>query len=87
MAGPQRVRGQKQIILRPEASKEQQQWTVGHEIGAHFKAEMLQRLGIPPEQTRAMRGESLANLFAARLLVPSPPWRSRPGPVATICWS
>src|SRR5438132_1379605 len=67
----QRVAGRKQIFLRPEPSEERHQWTVAHEIGEHLKAEMLRRLGVEPEQTRALSGESLANLFADRLLAPT----------------
>src|SRR4051812_14829722 len=67
----QRVAGRKQIFLRPEPAEERHQWTVAHEIGEHQKADLLGRLGIDPEQTRAMTGESLANLFATRLLVPT----------------
>jgi Zn-dependent peptidase ImmA (M78 family) len=67
----QRAGGRKQIFLRPEPTEERHQWTVAHEIGEHFKPQLLERLGIPPEQTRVMMGESLANLFANHLLVPS----------------
>src|SRR5436189_5851267 len=67
----QRASGRKQIFLRPEPSEERHQWTVAHEIGEHMKTELLQRLGIEPGQTRAMAGESLANLFAYHLLVPT----------------
>jgi predicted transcriptional regulator len=67
----QRAAGRKQIFLRPEPTEERHQWTVAHEIGEHLKPALLQRLGIAPEQTRAMMGESLANLFANRLLVPT----------------
>jgi hypothetical protein len=67
----QRVAGRKQIFLRPEPSEERHQWTVAHEIGEHLKADLLRRLGVEPEQTRALSGESLANLFADRLLVPT----------------
>src|SRR6516165_9801877 len=66
----QRAQGRPQIFLRPEPTEERHQWTVAHEIGEHFKPALLQRLGIAPEQTRAMAGESLANLFATHLLVP-----------------
>lgn len=66
----QRSGGQKQIFLKPEPTVERHQWTVAHEIGEHLKPELLQKLGIPPEQTKAMFGESLANLFAYHLLVP-----------------
>jgi hypothetical protein len=67
----QRAGGRKQIFLRPEPSEERHQWTVAHEIGEHQKAELLRWLEIDPPQTRAMAGESLANLFAYRLLVPT----------------
>jgi Zn-dependent peptidase ImmA (M78 family) len=67
----QRAGGRKQIFLRPEPSEERHQWTVAHEIGEHFKVPLLERLGIEPQQTRVMAGESLANLFAYHLLVPS----------------
>jgi Zn-dependent peptidase ImmA (M78 family) len=66
----QRAAGRKQIFLRPEPTEERHQWTVAHEIGEHLKAALLRRLGLAPEQTRVMAGESLANLFAYRLLVP-----------------
>src|SRR5437660_4022192 len=67
----QRAAGKKQIFLRPEPTEERHQWTVAHEIGEHLKPALLERLGIPPEETRAMTGESVANLFAHRLLVPT----------------
>jgi Zn-dependent peptidase ImmA (M78 family) len=66
----QRAAGRKQIFLRPEPTEERHQWTVAHEIGEHFKPQLLQRLGVAPEQTRVMAGESLANLFAYHLLLP-----------------
>ncbi len=67
----QRNSGKPQIYLRPEPTEERHQWTVAHEIGEHMKCTLLERLGLQPEQTRAMSGESLANLFAYRLLLPS----------------
>src|SRR5437660_6813568 len=67
----QRAGGRPQIYLKPEPTEERHQWTVAHEVGEHFKPRLLQRLGIPPDQTRAMAGESLANLFAHHLLVPT----------------
>jgi Zn-dependent peptidase ImmA (M78 family) len=67
----QRAGGQRQIYLRPEPREERHQWTVAHEIGEHLKSDLLRRLGVEPGQTRAMAGESLANLFAHRLLVPA----------------
>jgi Zn-dependent peptidase ImmA (M78 family) len=67
----QRAAGKSVIYLKPEPSEERHQWTVAHEIGEHLKADLLGRLGVPPEETRAMAGESLANLLAYRLLVPT----------------
>jgi Zn-dependent peptidase ImmA (M78 family) len=67
----QRAAGHKQIFLRPEPREERHQWTVAHEIGEHLKSSLLGRLGIEPSRTRVMMGESLANLFAHRLLVPT----------------
>jgi hypothetical protein len=67
----QRAGGHRQIYLRPEPTQERHQWTVAHEIGEHFKVALLQRLGVEPALTGAMAGESLANLFAYRLLVPT----------------
>ncbi|MFO0964574.1 MAG: ImmA/IrrE family metallo-endopeptidase [Gemmataceae bacterium] len=67
----QRSAGRKQIFLRPEPTEERHQWTVAHEIGEHFKSELIARLGLDPERTGRMTGESLANLFAHRLLVPT----------------
>src|SRR5262249_38693600 len=66
----QRLAGKKQIFLKPEPTEERHQWTVAHEIGEHLKPDLLQRLGVAVEDTRAMTGESLANLFAYHLLVP-----------------
>src|SRR5262245_19996396 len=66
----QRGAGSRQIYLRPEPTVERHQWTVAHEIGEHLKPALLQRLGIEPPDAKAMMGESLANLFAHRLLVP-----------------
>ena len=67
----QRSGGRRQIFLRPEPTPERHQWTVAHEIGEHFKSSLLTRLGADPAGTRPMAGESLANLFAYRLLVPT----------------
>jgi len=67
----QRAGEQRHIYLRPEPTVERHQWTVAHEIGEHLKADVLRRLGMEPADTRAMIGESLANLFAYHLLVPT----------------
>lgn len=67
----QRAKGKAQIYLRPEPTEERHQWTVSHEIGEHMKTRLFQRLGLSPDETHAWAGESLANLFAHRLLAPS----------------
>jgi len=67
----QRAAGQRQIYLRPEPTEERHQWTVAHEIGEHLKTKLLEDLGVEPDHMRSMAGESMANLFAHRLLVPS----------------
>jgi Zn-dependent peptidase ImmA (M78 family) len=67
----QRIAGRRQIYLRPEPTEERHQWTVAHEIGEHLKPDLLQRLKFDPAATPPMMGESLANAFAHRLLVPT----------------
>src|SRR5207302_1190745 len=53
-------RGRRPTDPRPEPTEEGHQWAAAHAAGEHFKAELLRRLDVPPEQTRAMAGESLA---------------------------
>jgi Zn-dependent peptidase ImmA (M78 family) len=67
----QRAGGRRQIYIRPEPTEERHQWTIAHEIGEHFKVPLLEQLGAEAQETRAMVGESLANLFAYHLLVPA----------------
>jgi Zn-dependent peptidase ImmA (M78 family) len=67
----QRAGRRPQIFLRPEPTEERHQWTVAHEIGEHLKPELLRRLHPDMEQARGLTGESLANLFSSRLLVPT----------------
>ncbi|MER3416152.1 MAG: hypothetical protein C4297_08095 [Gemmataceae bacterium] len=68
-ASRQRDRGV--VFLRPESRPERLHWALAHEIGEHLKARIWQRLGVPPAERPALAGESLANLFARRLLVPT----------------
>ena len=67
----QRAGGKQQIYLKPEPTEERHQWTVAHEIGEHLKPSLMERLGLEPAEVKVMAGESLANLFAYRLLVPA----------------
>ena len=64
-----RSRGKTEIFVRPEPREERHQWTVAVEIGRHFKADLLSRLGVEPGATGSLGGE--ANLFATRLLAPT----------------
>ena len=64
-----RSQGKQQIFLRPEPREERHQWTVAVEIGRHFKADLLARLGVEPGATGSLGGE--ASLFATRLLAPT----------------
>jgi len=66
----QRAGGKQQIYLKPEPTEERHQWTVAHEVGEHLKPSLMERLGLEPAEVKVMSGESLANLFAYRLLVP-----------------
>jgi hypothetical protein len=61
----------KPIVLHAEESEERQQWAVAQAIGTHCKPDLLRRLGVAPDQARALGGASLVNLFAGRLLVPT----------------
>jgi hypothetical protein len=58
---------------RAEASAEQRQWRAAQAIGTARKPNVLARLGLPAG--RVLTGESLANLFARRLLVPTRWWQ------------
>ncbi len=62
--------GHRTIYLRPEPTPERHQWTVAQEIGAYFKPEIWRRLGLEEQEGKSMGGESLANLFAQKLLTP-----------------
>jgi hypothetical protein len=53
-------------------SPERRQWNTAQEIGATLKPRILEWLGIPREDKRALTGESVSTLFAFRLLLPTP---------------
>ncbi len=61
----------REIVLPPGLSEERRQWAVAQEIGARLKTSVLERLGLGTERPRGLLGESPANLFAQRLLVPT----------------
>jgi predicted transcriptional regulator len=61
----------REIVLPPGLSEERRQWAVAQEIGARLKPAVLEQLGLAGEKPRGLLGESLANLLAQRVLVPS----------------
>jgi hypothetical protein len=54
-----------------ELPEEQRQWAAAREVGARFKAAVLERLGLAPEDRGGLSGESVAGLFAGHLLAPT----------------
>ncbi len=75
----QKSQGKKTIYLRPEPREERHQWTVAQAIGDHLKGEFLRRLESDFPGEKPAFGESLTNLFAQRLLVPTG-WFRTDGP-------
>ena len=67
----QRAAGKKQIYLRPSRPRNAISGPSPTRSASISKSRLLERLRWPAEETRAMTGESLANLFAYHLLVPS----------------
>jgi hypothetical protein len=59
------------LALRPEQSVEERQWAAARAVAEHLKPELLRRLGFDPHQRRPLLGESLADLLAVRLLLPT----------------
>jgi hypothetical protein len=65
-------RGRRKVAANgPMASEEDRQWIVAQAIAERRKPDLLRRLGLAPEGPRPLTGESLGNLFAERLLVPT----------------
>lgn len=64
-----RLGGRAAIFVRPDGRPERLQWTVAHELGEAFAHRVFDRLGasdVPPRER-----EQVANLLAARLLLPT----------------
>jgi len=58
------------IFLRPEPRRERRQWAVAHEVGERWAYRVFETLGVDPEETLLHSREQVANLLAARLLLP-----------------
>src|SRR5262249_12959709 len=59
------------IVLPASFAEEKRQWAVAREIGARLKPAVLDRLGLSDGPKQGLSGESVANLFAVRLLLPT----------------
>jgi hypothetical protein len=68
---PKRGDGPPLIYLDPDEGEDRHQWIVAQEIGKILQTGLLRRLGIDPAEKRGLGGESLPNLLAQRLLVPT----------------
>src|SRR5262249_2644989 len=68
--GKNRLAGDLAVDLKQEASEESKEWLAARTIGQHNKKELVARLGAAEDGPR-IAGESLSNLFAYHLLVPS----------------
>jgi hypothetical protein len=68
--GKDRLSSAAAVGLKPEASEEARQWLAARAIGLHYKKDLMARLDAADDGPR-IAGESLGNLFAYRLLVPT----------------
>lgn len=66
---PATLAGQSCILLNDDPRPERRQWAVAHEIGEHLAPELFHRTGCEANEDLGVR-ESLANVFAGRLLLP-----------------
>ncbi|MBL9122680.1 MAG: ImmA/IrrE family metallo-endopeptidase [Planctomycetaceae bacterium] len=63
--------GQASILLRPEPRSERRQWAVAHEIGEQLARHVFAAGDVTPAETSEAAREQVANLLAARLLLPT----------------
>jgi hypothetical protein len=68
---PPRGAAARRIDLRRETNEEKRQWFVALAIAEHLKDLVLERMDVTAAELRSMAGESLTNLLAVNLLVPS----------------
>jgi hypothetical protein len=66
------------IMLRHDPRAERRQWAVAHEIGEHLAQRVFSALGVSAPAAPPNAREQVANLLAARLLLPRP-WFSEDG--------
>lgn len=68
---PPRGSSGRRVDLRRETNEEKRQWFVALVIAEHLKASVLERMDVSAAELRSVTGESLTNLLAVNLLVPS----------------
>jgi hypothetical protein len=64
-------RGRAGVVAKAEETAASKAWLAAHAIGQHLRPDLLRRLDLDPDRPQALGGESLPNLFADRLLVPT----------------
>jgi hypothetical protein len=62
---------QASILLREDPRHERRQWAVAHELGEHAAMHVFHRLGVSADEAPPAARESVANLLASRLLLPT----------------
>lgn len=70
LAGRHGGRSRASILVRAEPRSERRQWAVAHELGEWSAARIFAELGTTAREAPPAARESVANLFAARLLLP-----------------
>lgn len=58
------------ILIAPDPREERRHWSVAHEIGEHLAEQACRRLGVRADELAGHGRERLANLMAARILLP-----------------
>ena len=58
------------ILVRPDERPERLQWAIAHEIGEATAYRVFDALGVRPDEVPAGARETVANLLAARVLLP-----------------
>lgn len=71
LAGRHGGRGRASILVRAEPRSERRQWAVAHELGEWSAARVFAELRLAAREAPPAAREAVANLFAARLLLPS----------------
>jgi len=63
--------GRSAILIRPDERPERLQWAVAHELGEAFAWQVYDQSASAAERDQPELRESIANLMASRLLLPS----------------